>query len=88
MDARCGRVNSVDQLVNDPHLLARETLVNRDYPGLGPVPLPGVPVKLSETPGRIEANAPQLGEHNEQIYCGLLDYTLKDLDTMRREGVI
>jgi CoA:oxalate CoA-transferase len=84
----CGRVNSVDALVNDPHLLAREMLVNRHYPGVGPVPLPGVPVKLSETPGKIETNAPQLGEHNEEIYCDLLHYSLKDLDRMRDEGVI
>jgi crotonobetainyl-CoA:carnitine CoA-transferase CaiB-like acyl-CoA transferase len=84
----CGRVNSVDALVKDPHLLAREMLVNRHYPGLGSVPLPGVPVKLSETPGRIETNAPRLGEHNEEIYCNLLQYSRKDLDSLRDEGVI
>ncbi len=84
----CGRVNSIDSLVSDPHLLARGMLVNRDYPGVGPVPLPGVPVKLSETPGRIESNAPRLGEHNEQIYCDLLHYSRQDLDEMRDAGVI
>jgi crotonobetainyl-CoA:carnitine CoA-transferase CaiB-like acyl-CoA transferase len=84
----CGRVNSVDALVNDPHLLAREMLVNRNYPGIGTVPLPGVPVKLSETPGRIETIAPRLGEHNEEVFCDLLDYSLEDLEGMRDEGVI
>jgi CoA:oxalate CoA-transferase len=84
----CGKVNSIDALVCDPHLLAREMLVNRHYPGVGLVPLPGVPVKLSETPGKIETNAPRLGEHNEAVYCDLLRYSLKDLGAMRDEGVI
>jgi crotonobetainyl-CoA:carnitine CoA-transferase CaiB-like acyl-CoA transferase len=84
----CGRVNSVDALVSDPHILAREMLVTRHYPGVGPVPLPGIPVKLSETPGKIETNAPRLGEHNEEIYCGLLRYSQEDLEMMRGEGVI
>jgi CoA:oxalate CoA-transferase len=84
----CGRVNSVDGLVNDPHLLAREMLVNRYYPDVGEVPLPGVPVKLSETPGSIETSAPRLGEHNEEVYCRLLEYSSNDLDAMREEGVI
>ena len=84
----CGRVNSIDSLVSDPHLSAREMLVHRDYAGVGPVPLPGVPVKLSETPGSVETNAPRLGEHNEEIYCDLLHYSREDLDAMRDAGVI
>ncbi|MBW2370803.1 MAG: CoA transferase [Deltaproteobacteria bacterium] len=84
----CGRVNTARELINDPHLIAREMLVNRHYPGVGTVPLPGVPVKLSETPGKIETNAPHLGEHNKEIYCNMLHYSQKDLDSMRREGVI
>jgi len=84
----CGRVNSVRELVNNPHLIAREMLINRQYPGVGEVPLPGIPVKLSETPGKIETNAPRLGEHNKEIYSQLLHYTQKELDSLRHAGVI
>jgi len=84
----CGRVNTAREVVNDPHLIAREMLVNQHYPGIGPVPMPGIPVKLSETPGEIVTNAPDLGEHNKDIYCNLLHYSPKDLDSMRHEGVI
>jgi crotonobetainyl-CoA:carnitine CoA-transferase CaiB-like acyl-CoA transferase len=84
----CGRVNTARELVNDPHLIAREMLVTRHYPGVGAVPLPGIPVKLSETPGKIETNAARLGEHNKEIYCQLLRYTQKELDSMRQEGVV
>ena len=84
----CGRVNTVRELVNDPHLIAREMLVNRHYPGVGAIPLPGIPVKLSETPGKIETNAARLGEHNKEIYCQLLHHTQKELDSMRQKGVV
>jgi crotonobetainyl-CoA:carnitine CoA-transferase CaiB-like acyl-CoA transferase len=84
----CGRVNSVRELVNDPHLTAREMLVNVQYPGVGAVPLPGIPVKLSETPGKIETNAPRLGEHNSEIYSRLLGYSQTELDSMKQAGVI
>ena len=84
----CGRVNTARELVNDEHLKAREMLITRHYPGVGTVPLPGVPVKLSETPGKIETNAARLGEHNREIYTQLLRYTQKELDSMRQEGVV
>jgi crotonobetainyl-CoA:carnitine CoA-transferase CaiB-like acyl-CoA transferase len=84
----CGRVNTARELVNDQHLKAREMLITRYYPGVGKVPLPGIPVKLSETPGKIENNAARLGEHNKEIYSQLLRYTQKELDSMRQEGVV
>ncbi len=84
----CGRVNTVRELVNDPHLKAREMLVHRQYPGTGLIPLPGIPVKLSETPGKIQTNAPRLGEHNEKIYCQLLRYSRQEFDSLVQEGII
>lgn len=84
----CGRVNTVRELVNDPHLIAREMLIKRQYPGVGEVPVPGIPVKLSRTPGKIETDACRLGEHNQEIYCQLLRYTQEDLESLRLEGVI
>jgi crotonobetainyl-CoA:carnitine CoA-transferase CaiB-like acyl-CoA transferase len=84
----CGKVNTARDIINDPHVRAREMLVDVEYPGVGSVPLPGVPIKLSETPGGIETPAAQLGEHNEEIYCSLLGYKDNDLVTLKEEGVI
>ncbi len=84
----CGKVNTARDIINDPHVRAREMLVDVEYPGVGSVPLPGVPVKLSETPGGIETPAAQLGEHNEEIYCSLLGYKNNDLVILKEEGVI
>jgi crotonobetainyl-CoA:carnitine CoA-transferase CaiB-like acyl-CoA transferase len=84
----CGRVNTAEDIVNDPHIKAREMLVNMPYPGVGSVPLPGIPVKLSETPGKIESRAPYLGEHNEEVYGQLLDYSPEKLESMKNAGII
>jgi crotonobetainyl-CoA:carnitine CoA-transferase CaiB-like acyl-CoA transferase len=84
----CGRVNSVPDLVDDPHLIAREMLINMQYPGVGAVPQPGIPVKLSETPGKIETKAPRLGEHNSEIYRRLLGYSQSQMDSLKHAGVI
>ncbi|MFZ0928895.1 MAG: CoA transferase [Syntrophobacteraceae bacterium] len=84
----CGRVNTAREVVNDPHVIEREMLVNVHYPGLGEVPMPGLPIKLSETPGKVNTRAPELGQHNEEIFCSLLGYSREDFNSLRHEGAI
>jgi crotonobetainyl-CoA:carnitine CoA-transferase CaiB-like acyl-CoA transferase len=43
---------------------------------------------MSATPPKIERSSPAMGEHNEEIFCGLLGYSLEDLDKLKEEGVI
>jgi crotonobetainyl-CoA:carnitine CoA-transferase CaiB-like acyl-CoA transferase len=54
----------------------------------GPIKITGTPLKLSETPGRIESLAPLPGEHNEEIFGGLLGHTQDELARWKAEGVI
>ena len=84
----CGRVNTVPEAAADPQIQAREMIVDVEQPGIGRVPVTGIPVKLSETPGQIDTHAPRLGEHNEEIYCGLLGYDQQELSRLKEEGVI
>ena len=84
----CGRVNTARDIINDPHVRAREMLVDVSYPGVGAVPLPGIPVKLSETPGQIETPAPGLGEHNEAVYGKLLGLSSRELESIKNAGII
>ena len=84
----CSAVNTIDKLENDPQVAAREMVVPMDHPGLGGIPLPGFPMKFSLTPGRITRRAPHIGEHNEEVYCGLLGLSRKELDKLKREGLI
>jgi crotonobetainyl-CoA:carnitine CoA-transferase CaiB-like acyl-CoA transferase len=81
-------VNTVDKLEGDPQVAARDMILNVDYPGLGNIPLPGNPVKLSLTPGSISSRAPKIGEHNKEIYCGLLGYSQKELKRLKQEDIV
>jgi crotonobetainyl-CoA:carnitine CoA-transferase CaiB-like acyl-CoA transferase len=84
----CAPVMTVDRLMADAQLRVREMIVNLPHPTLGHVPVTGVPVKLSESPGGIDHLGPDLGQHNAEIYGDLLGLSPGDLDALRRDGVI
>ncbi|HXN85142.1 MAG TPA: CoA transferase, partial [Candidatus Binataceae bacterium] len=50
--------------------------------------MPGPFAKLSETPITIDHRAPRIGEHNEEIYCGLLGHGREQMSTLRAIGAI
>jgi crotonobetainyl-CoA:carnitine CoA-transferase CaiB-like acyl-CoA transferase len=84
----CGPVYNLDDVLNDPHVKARELLKQVDYPGSpAPVPLANTPVLLSETPGAIERRAPTLGEHTDQVLLEL-GFTRAEIESYRASGVI
>ena len=58
-----------------------------DHPATGPMEYTGVPFQLSETPTML-TRAPLLGEHNVDVYCGLLDYAPRGLAALARAGAI
>ncbi len=84
----CAPVNTIPEVAADPHIRAREMLVEVEHSGVGKVPLIGIPIKFSKTPGKIKTVAPLLGEHNEEVYCGLLGYTPHELAQLKEEGVV
>jgi crotonobetainyl-CoA:carnitine CoA-transferase CaiB-like acyl-CoA transferase len=81
-------VNNVAEMIADPQVQARQMFVEYDHPTYGPLKVTGTPLKLSETPGRIERLAPVAGEHNEEIFVGLLGHTKGELARWQAEGVI
>jgi crotonobetainyl-CoA:carnitine CoA-transferase CaiB-like acyl-CoA transferase len=82
------RINSIAELFADPHIAARENIVKLEDPRVGSLAVPGVIPKLSRTPGRIDHLGPNLGEHNEDIYCGLLGLTKTELEELKEQGVV
>jgi crotonobetainyl-CoA:carnitine CoA-transferase CaiB-like acyl-CoA transferase len=83
----CGPVYTLEQTLSDPQVQARQLLQPFDYPGIGAVPLPATPVRLTRTPGGIRHRAPLVGEHTDTILQEL-GYTLADIDQFRAEGVV
>ncbi len=81
-------VNNVAEMVEDPQIQARDMFVERNHPTYGPVKITGTPLKLSKTPGRVETLAPMPGEHNEEIYLGLLGHSTEDLRQWEEDGVL
>jgi crotonobetainyl-CoA:carnitine CoA-transferase CaiB-like acyl-CoA transferase len=81
-------VNNVAEMVADPQVQARDMFVELDHPTYGPVKITGTPLKLSETPGRIERLAPLPGEHNTEIFIDLLGYSPADLLQWQADEVI
>lgn len=84
----CQKVNTVAETMTDLQLKAREMLVDMDYPGKGKIPIPGVVIKFSESPGIIRRRAPLLGEHNEEILGSFLGYNKEEISKLREKGVI
>lgn len=70
----CAPINTVDKVVNDPHIKAREMIVEVDHPVAGHLKMPGVPVKMSATPGAVERPAPMLGQHTSEILKEVLGW--------------
>ncbi len=63
-----GPVNTVADIVDDPHIAAREMLAEVEQPGLDrPVKIAGVPIKLTRTPATVRHRAPLLGEHTDAV---------------------
>ncbi|MCP5060407.1 MAG: CoA transferase [bacterium] len=63
----CGPVLTIAQVFEDPHVLARGMLAELPHPEIGTFKTTGLPVKLSDTPGRIERRPPLHGEHTHEV---------------------
>lgn len=79
---------NIEQVVDDPHLNARGYFVEVEHPVIGKAKLPGIPFKLSETPGDVERPSPLVGEHNELILGKYLGMSKEEVGRIKEEGVI
>ena len=84
----CAPVMTMERLLTDPHLRAREMVVELAHTQLGSIPVPGVPFKLSTSPGKVEALGPELGQHNDEVYRGLLGLSDSEVGELQANGVI
>jgi crotonobetainyl-CoA:carnitine CoA-transferase CaiB-like acyl-CoA transferase len=81
-------VNTPDDVLNDQHFRARNFFVDVDHPDAGHVTQPGAPFRMSETPWHIRRCAPRLGQHNEEIYAGMLGLSNEELIVLREQQVV
>ena len=84
----CAPVMDTAQLVNDPHIKSREMVVDVEQMISGTLKMPGTVFKLSETPGDPSNPAPFLGEHNSEIYTGLLGLSEEKVEELAERQII
>lgn len=84
-----GKVYRASDMIEDPHYTARDALVKMASERWGEIAMPNVTPKLSSSPGRVRWPGPEtLGEHNNDIYSGLLCLSPDVIADYKKTGVI
>lgn len=83
-----GPINNMEDVINDPQVLAREMIVEVDHPKAGKMKMLGVPIKMSETQGSIKSPAPLLGQHTTEVLKNIAGLTDEEIETLREKGGI
>lgn len=82
-----GPILTIDELVEDPHLKARNMLVDIPHPKFGMIKYPGNPIKYSKTSDLCFTSAPLLGEHNEEVLKTILHKSAEEIKALRDKGI-
>lgn len=86
----CDAVPEIPEVLEDPQLKARGMMPELLHPQSGPTGLraAGFPVHFSERPGGYSSPAPSIGQHNQEVYGGILGISDAEMEKMKGEGVI
>jgi len=82
-----GRVQSLEDMLKDPHLKVRGRFQNYEFQGKMLPMIAPYPV-LSDTPGSVRTLYSTIGKYNEEIYHNLLGFSNEELSAFKSEGVI
>jgi len=86
-DIPCGPINNYEQVFADPHIRAREMVVDVEHPSLGKMRSLGSAIKLSGTPTDPSRRAPMLGEHTDSVLAEY-GFTAEEIASLRQAGAI
>ena len=82
-----GPINDIAAMVSDPQTLAREMVVELDHPKTGRTRALGLPLKFSQTPGKVVHPAPLLGQHTREV-LNAAGYSAKEIVRLAEAGAI
>jgi succinyl-CoA---D-citramalate CoA-transferase len=83
-----GKVFTAEDMLADQHYAARENVVTVEDPEIGAFPMQNVVPRLSETPGEVRWTGPALGQHNDEVYGGLLKLDQDERAGLRKRGIV
>lgn len=84
----CGRINRIDEALNDPQVAHRQMRVSAQHTSLGEIELLSSPMKLRGTPPQVSRPPPLLGEHTDEVLSQLLNYSQEQIQQLRSDRVI
>ena len=87
VDTCAMRILEPQELADDPHVQAREMVLELQHPEIGPVRQIGFGLKFSETPSKFRSFAPALGEHTTDV-LSKLGFAPDKISALRSEGVV
>ncbi len=83
-----GDIFRTPEMLEDAHFKARNSIIEVAHAQLGALKMQNVAPRLSETPGRVGHVGPDLGEHNRDVFEGLLGYGRERLEDLARRGIV
>ncbi|MFQ5896828.1 MAG: CaiB/BaiF CoA transferase family protein [Candidatus Methylomirabilia bacterium] len=83
-----GRIQTVAEVCESPHLKERGMIVSLPHPNAGTVRVMGVPIRLWGTPGAVTEPPPLLGQHTDEILTRLLGMSRAQVAQLRAAGVV
>lgn len=83
-----GLIYRAPDMLDDPHFAARQAIVSTEHPVFGRLRMQNVAPRLSASPGSVRTPAPELGQHNDEVYGQLLGLDVAIRDSLRQGGVI
>jgi len=83
-----GKIYTAPDMLEDAHFRAREAIVTTMHPKFGELKMQNVAPKLSKTPGSIRLPGPELGQHNEEVYGGILKLSAEKISELAAKGII
>jgi formyl-CoA transferase len=83
-----GQIYRAPEMLEDPHFAAREAIVSVMHPQFGKLRMQNAVPKFSATPAAVHAPSPALGEHNDEVYLGLLGLERARYDALKAAKVI
>jgi crotonobetainyl-CoA:carnitine CoA-transferase CaiB-like acyl-CoA transferase len=86
-DVACGRINSVEEMFEDPQIKALGLIRTLIHPKAGAIPVQVPPWQMSETPPQVSLPPPTLGEHTGDILAQF-GYSAEEIQTLKAEGVV
>ena len=81
-------INNTLEVTQDPQVLANDYVTEFNHPVFGPTKTVGFPIGLSKTPMSIRREAPEFGQHTEEILIDLLGCSWDDITKLKEEEVI